>query len=476
MIADLKPYPVMKDSGVPWLGEVPEHWALRRTKTLLRERSQKGFPDEPLLAATQTKGVVRKEEYENRTVLALKDLHLLKLVRVGDFVISLRSFQGGIEYARAQGIISPAYTILYPVEPEMHGFLVRTFKSKPYIENLSLFLTGIRQGQNVDYQKLSRSELPLPPAAEQSAIARFLDHVDRRLRRYIRAKQKLIALLHEQRQAIIHRAVTRGLDPDVPLKPSGVEWLGDVPEHWAVTSVRRLVSLITSGSRGWAEFYNDEGDLFIQSGNLGRAMALDLQRVQRVRVPRGAEGQRTKVARGDVLLCITGALTGNVAFVSEDLPKAYVNQHIALLRPDAPAIVPRFLAYALHSPYAQAQFKSTEYGGTKQGLGLGEVRDTFVLVPSREEQRDIVARLDLQCGHIMDSTDQVRREISLLREYRTRLISDVVTGKLDVREAAAHLPEETGEPEPFDETDTLAEVITEETEAPDPDALEEAEA
>src|SRR5918994_1286199 len=104
MIADLRPYPKMKDSGLPWLGAVPEHWELRRMKTVLRERVQKGFPDEPLLAATQTKGVVRKEEYENRTVLALKDLHLLKLVRVGDFVISLRSFQGGIEYAREQGI------------------------------------------------------------------------------------------------------------------------------------------------------------------------------------------------------------------------------------------------------------------------------------------------------------------------------------------------------------------------------------
>ena len=116
MIADLNPYSAYKGSGVPWLREVPAHWTLRRTKTLLRERSEKGFPDEPLLAATQTKGVVRKEQYENRTVLALKDLHLLKLVRVGDFVISLRSFQGGIEYAREQGIISPAYTILYPVQ------------------------------------------------------------------------------------------------------------------------------------------------------------------------------------------------------------------------------------------------------------------------------------------------------------------------------------------------------------------------
>ena len=179
MIRGLKPYPAYKDSGLPWLGEMPEHWEVRRMKTLLCERSQKGFPNEPLLAATQTKGVVRKEEYENRTVLALKDLHLLKLVHIGDFVISLRSFQGGIEYAREQGIISPAYTILHPVDRKNHGFLRWLFKSRPYIENLTLFVTGIRQGQNIDHEKLSRSEIPLPPQSEQDSMVRFLDHADR---------------------------------------------------------------------------------------------------------------------------------------------------------------------------------------------------------------------------------------------------------------------------------------------------------
>ena len=153
----LRPYPAYRNSGVEWLGKVPEHWELRRTKTVLKQRTEKGFPNEPLLAATQTKGVVRKEQYENRTVLALKDLHLLKLVQVGDFVISLRSFQGGIEFARERGIISPAYTVLFPVQSEDHGYLAHLFKSAPYVENLSLFVTGIRQGQNIDYAKLARS-------------------------------------------------------------------------------------------------------------------------------------------------------------------------------------------------------------------------------------------------------------------------------------------------------------------------------
>ena len=244
----LKRYHAYKPSGVGWLGDVPTPWEVRRTKTILRERSQKGFPEEPLLAATQTKGVVRKELFENRTVLALKDLHLLKLVREGDFVISLRSFQGGIEYAREQGIISPAYTVLYPRNPAAHAYLAWLFKSSPYIENLALHVTGIREGQNIDYSALSRSYLPLPPLHEQRAIVCYLDHADRRIRRYVSAKRKLIALLEEEKQAVVNRAVTRGLDPNVRLKPPGVEWLGDVPEHWEVPRLLESRSLHSSNA------------------------------------------------------------------------------------------------------------------------------------------------------------------------------------------------------------------------------------
>ena len=125
--SNIKPYSLYKDSGLLWLGKIPEHWQLRKIKYLFRERSEKGYPDEPLLAATQTKGVVLKEQYENRTVLALKDLHLLKLVKKGDFVISLRSFQGGIELAHNQGIISPAYTILKPLPVINPGYYSKLF-------------------------------------------------------------------------------------------------------------------------------------------------------------------------------------------------------------------------------------------------------------------------------------------------------------------------------------------------------------
>ena len=158
-----------------WVNEIPAHWETHKMKYLFHERSEKGYPDEPLLVASQNMGVVPKKVYGSRTVEAQKDLHLLKLVRVGDFVISLRSFQGGLEYAYYQGIISPAYTVLTPHEPITAGYFRYLAKSKLFIGLLTLCVTGIREGQNIDYEKLRNHSLPVPPRTEQDQIVRYLD-------------------------------------------------------------------------------------------------------------------------------------------------------------------------------------------------------------------------------------------------------------------------------------------------------------
>ncbi len=433
----LKPYPEVKDSGVEWLGKVPVHWDLRRTKSLLVQRSEKGFPDEPLLAATQTKGVVRKEKYENRTVLALKDLQLLKIVRVGDFVISLRSFQGGIEFAREQGIISPAYTILYPSERDHQPYIAKVFKSRPYIENLSLFVTGIRQGQNIDYERLARSYLPLPPLSEQAAIVRFLDHADRRIRRYIRAKQKLIALLEEQKQAIIHQAVTGQIDvrtgePYPAYKSSGVEWLGDVPEHW---ERRRLKTLLRSVDR---------------RSLTGKETLLSLRRDHGVvvyaehfaRPPQG----RTLVG---FKLVSSGQLVVNRMQANNGL--VFCSRINGLVSPDYSVFEMRepiqmqFLSDLLRTSGYRAHFrrKSTGLGtGTAGFLRLYDEKllETKVFLPPEGEQILILKALAEGMAKTNRLVEREQRELQLIGEYRTRLIADIVTGKLDVREAAAKLP------------------------------------
>jgi type I restriction enzyme S subunit len=284
--------------------------------------------------------------------------------------------------------------------------------------------------------------LLVPPDQDQAAIVRFLRHANRLILRYILARQKLIKLLEEQKQVIIQQLVTRGLNQGVRLKALSQQLSIEVPEHWQVLQVRRLVSTVTSGSRGWATYYSDEGDVFLQSGNLGRSMSLNLAKVQHVQLPPNAEGVRTEVRRNDLLICITGALTGNVVIVDTDLTQTYVNQHVALVRPRQDAVEPRFLAYCLYSLIGQAQFKASEYGGTKQGLGLDEVKSALVPLPLRSEQTLIVKTLDEQLATLSLSIEKVFREMSLVREYRTSLIAEVVTGKVDVRKAAADLADE----------------------------------
>ena len=208
----LDPDVPLKPSGVEWLGDIPVHWELLRLKTVMNERSEKGYPNEPLLSSTQKSGVILQENYENRTVLAMKDLHLLKLVLVGDFVISLRSFQGGIEFARDRGIISPAYTIIYPSNPRYHGYFAWLFKSKGFIENLKLHVTGIREGQNIDYERLSRSLIPIPPVEEQTAIVAHLDKLTSDIDTAIAHTRHEIELLEEYRTRLIADVVTGKLD------------------------------------------------------------------------------------------------------------------------------------------------------------------------------------------------------------------------------------------------------------------------
>ncbi len=478
MIADLKPYPAMKDSGVEWLGQVPAHWENRKLRTVLRNVTARNQPDLPLLSVVREKGVIVRNvsnQEENHNFIP-DDLTNYKVVREGQFAMNkMKAWQGSYGVSRYNGIVSPAYFV-FDLNDVTGDFFNVAIRSNAYVPFFTKASDGVRIGQwDLSQGRMREITFSVPSLIEQTAIVRFLDHFDRRIRRFIRAKQKLIKLLEEQRQAIIHRAVTRGLDPSVRLKPSGVEWLGDVPEHWDLFQVRRLISFVTSGSRGWAEFYSDDGDIFLQSGNLGRSMRLNLSSIQHVQPPKGAEGERTRVKRDDLLVCITGALTGNVVHVANELPaSSFVNQHVALIRPNRAVVYPRYLAYALHSDLGRIQFKAGEYGGTKQGLGLDDVKSALVPFPTLMEQIAICRQLDNAMNRHVALVSTIEHKISLIREYRTRLIADVVTGKLDVREAALLLPDETEEPEPLDEAEALtdAEDITADDLDPAPEEAE----
>lgn len=449
MLERLKPYQEYKDIGSPWFGEIPSHWNTRRAKSLFRERIQKGFPEEALLTATQSKGVVRKEDYEFRTVTASKDFHLLKLVEVGDFVISLRSFQGGIELAHHRGIISPAYTVLEPRSDALRSYYKHFFKSGTFISSLILFVTGIREGQNIDYVRLGRAYLPMPPKEEQEVIGKFLDHANGRLDRAIRAKRKTIALLNEQKQAIIHRAVTRGLDTSVPLKPSGIPWLGDIPAHWDVLRARFLFRVVT------------RRDVLIDDPKLSVTQRKGVIPTDEMREnsTQARSFDRFQVCHQNDL--VLNKYKAHLGVFWCAMQRGLITPNYTVFRP-ARELNTKYFELLFHTRTYCDAFYMQVYGVT-EGMSPLYTQDFYrvpILFPPPSEQREIVEQVAILTIQEDLTISRLEREVKLLQEYRNRLISDVVTGKLDVREAAKNLPAEAMA-EPIDDIGAVDEELEE---------------
>lgn len=461
----MKPYPDYKPTGLAWLPEIPKHWTTRKIKYIFRERSEKGYPDEPLLAATQNHGVIPKNLYGARTVEAQKDLHLLKLVRVGDFVISLRSFQGGIEYAYYQGIISPAYTIMIPDSCLIDsGYFRYLAKSPNFIALLQTCVTGIREGQNIDYSTLRRHCLPLPPADEQAQIVRYLDAMTAKINKLIRAKKRQIALLQEQKQAIINQAVTRGLDPDVELKDSGIDWLGPIPKQWKLPHLAFFTTKIGSGKtpKGGAEIYQDSGVMFIRSQNV-YFNTLQTEDISYISPEMDATMSNTRVYYEDVLLNITGGSIGRCCVYREHMP-ANVNQHVCIIRCKKSLIIPDYLANVLFSHVGQNSIMFCQNEGNRESLTFPQIGAFCVPLPDLGEQNDILKYLAKKTKSIDVAIDKINQEIQIFSELKNSYISFVVTGQVDVRNIAV---------EEVDPADLIAETDDDPTGEESPEESEE---
>jgi len=473
MIRDLKPYPVYVESGLPWLGSIPEGWKVHRNGRLFAQRIETGRAELPILEVSLRTGVRVRSFGEGERKQTMADPQKYKRAAKGDLAYNMmRMWQGALGVSPVDGLVSPAYIVAHPFDDVEARFYAYLFRTDSYLSEVDKYSRGIVKDRNRLYwEDFKRIPSPCPPKEEQAAIVRFLDHADRRIRRAIQAKRKLIALLNEQKQVITHQLVTRGLNPNVRLKPSGVEWLGDIPAHWGVDRLKHQVTSVTSGSRGWSNFTGPIGPLFIRIGNLSRgALDLDLDDTVRLQLPNAAlsEGERTRVLPGDLLLSIT-AYIGSVAVVPEGLGEAFVSQHVACCRPRHDQVNVKWLGYVLLSPVGQKHGQLCMYGGTKQGLSLDDVKNHIILLPPRAEQDEIVTRIECSIESIEAARLAQLEEIRLLQELRGRLIADAVTGKQDVREAAAQLPAMADAEEAVDE---LEEDLDDVSEVPDAEEME----
>lgn len=435
----LAPYPAYKESAIPWLGQIPAHWEVKPNRSLFEEIRDQNHPEEPLLSVTISQGIVRQSDLLSDT--SKKDSSNLdkskyKLIRPGEIAYNkMRAWQGAVGVSKYRGIISPAYIVQRPrsgVVSEYMHYLLRTPGFAKEAERWSYGITSDQWSLRPEHFKMIYC--CLPPPEEQAAIARYLDYMDRRIRRYILAKQKLIKLLTEQKQAIIHQAVTRGLDPDVPLKESGVEWLGPIPAHWEVTRVKvefeclnyRRIPL-SSTERG----------------------AMTLRKYEYY----GASGVIDKVDDylfEDELLLIA---EDGANLVLRNLPlaiiareKFWVNNHAHILKPRRGNL--EYLAALMET----LDYKPWISGAAQPKLTQDRLMSIAIAVPPRPEQDQIIGNIGEETSFIDTTLARTRREIDLIREYRTRLIADVVTGKVDVRAAAASLPVEIADEASIEES------------------------
>ena len=457
----LRRYPAYKDSGVPWLGEIPAHWEVKRGKHLFRcvdVRSKTG--EEELLTVSSEHGVVPRKS-ANVTMFKAESYVGYKLCWPDDLVInSLWAWARGLGVSRYHGITSSAYGV-YRLREETEGdpwFIHQLVRSVPFHWELQVRSKGIWTSRlQLTDESFLGAPFPVPPPDEQRAIAHFLEAIDRLTRRYISAQRRLIALLTEQKQALIQQAVTRGLNPDAPLKDSGIEWLGEIPAHWETVHLKHVATVQTGLTLG-----KDYGSLSLEERSYLRVANvqdgfLDLSCITTIRVPQ-SEIVRCELQTGDILMTEGGDRDklGRGYIWHGEISGCLHQNHIFAVRVNADRLLPEYLILLMTSPYGRRYFELT----AKQTTNLASTNTTKLkafplLLPSVEEQKRIAEYVAQQSSEMVSAITRTQRQIDLVREYRTRLIADVVTGKLDVRGVA--LPEVPGEEADFDAGEDLSE-------------------
>ena len=432
MTASLVPYQEMKASGVAWLGDVPAHWDIRRLRALAHiSTGAKDTIDRrddgkyPFFVRSQNVEKIDTWSFDGEAVLTAGDGHVGKIFHYvnGRFDYHQRVYKLS-DFRQILG----AYFFHYFRSTFQHEVFQGTAKST--VESLRLPM-------------LQSFPVVLPTLPEQTAIARFLDHIDSRIQRYIRAKEKLIALLEEYKQALIHQAVTGQIDVRTgraysEYKESGVEWIGRVPTYWEVAALRHRYAQSLGKMLDSKRITGHHLICYLRNIDI-QWDDINVSSLPQMDIPPD-EVARFTVLSGDILVC-EGGEVGRAAIWNGELDVCAYQKALHRLRPCAKnQDVPRFFLYALKAAVALNAF-SDGHETTIAHLTGEKLRSHRFVFPSFPEQLGIARFLDGETEKISSATIAANRSIALLSQYRTRLIADVVTGKLDVREVAAGLPD-----------------------------------
>ncbi len=452
MIADLKPYPSYKESGLEWVGNIPDHWNLLPNRIIMRYRKKlvgERHNDYTLLSLTK-RGVIVRDLSEGKGKFSA-DMGTSQEVCEGDLVFCLFDVPETprtVGQSAFNGMITGAYTVFQCDDPLLAQYIELFYKAMDDQKLLRPLYSGLRN--TIPKDRFLGTKTPVPSLPEQKAIVRYLDYMDLRIRKYIATKEKLIKLLEEQKRAVVHQAVTRGLDPDIPLKPSGVEWLGDVPDHWEIRQLGRF-GKFSKGNGGTKDDEVKEGVSCIRYGDLYMHHEYYIKE-SHLFVKQDRVLAYTPIQFGDLLFAGSGETI-------EEIGKSAVNLianevccggDIILFRSTI-EIDAQYLGYAADSPQSIYQKSCMGRGITVMHIYGNQLKYMWIALPPVNEQKKITLYLGKKLKAIKSAINQAGSQIEFIQEFHIRLIADVVTGKLDVREAAAKLPKELLMEDKFDE-------------------------
>ncbi len=418
----------MKDSGIEWIGEIPEGWRTINPKALFTQRKDKAQKGERQLTSSQQYGILYQDDYMELTgskvVTVEKDFDILKHVEAGDFVISMRSFQGGLEYSTKSGAISSAYVMLVPnlelVYPRFYRWLL---KSSVYIDALQRTTNMVRDGQAMRYSNFAQVRLFTLPLDEQKSRADFLDLECSSIDKILFKTRSSIEEYKKLKQAVITQAVTKGVRGEREMKDSGVEWIGEIPKEWDILDLVAHTSMLTpmrdrpenlDGPIPWIRIEDFDGK-YISSSKASLGVSKETVR-----------SMNLKIYPVGTILCTSSCIMGKCAIVSRELVS---NQRFIGIIPDQNTCE-NFLYYLMLSNSERMNYLAT--GALQANLSRSSFEHLKVQFPSYQEQKEISDYLDTKCAEIDKLIAKKEQLVKELESYKKSLIYEVVTGKREV--------------------------------------------
>ncbi|MCE2681281.1 MAG: hypothetical protein LW629_12800 [Burkholderiales bacterium] len=429
-------YGDLVDTAEAWLGKIPVTWKSFYAKRIFQQMRIPSKSGDIQLTASQKYGVIPQTLFmkleDQKVALAIKGTEGFKRVQKNDFIISLRSFQGGIEVCHYDGCVSPAYVAFRMGMRGTVSYFAYLFKSQPFIARLQSLTDGMRDGKMVSFEEFGGILLPFPDYLEQRQVVAYLNRETSKIDRLIAKQERLIELLQEKRQAVISRAVTKGIDPNVKMKDSGVEWLGEVPEHWVVTKLKRVVAdKLAYGANESPQDFTADSFRYIRITDISADGQLNDD--DKKFLPRNI-GIEYQLSVNDVLLARSGGTVGkSFIFSGAEEHCCYAGYLIKCTLDEAKCLPPFFKLFTETSNYWE-YISGSQIKSTIENVSAEKYGNMWLPLPPIEEQKKIQHSVDKKISRIRNLIITSEKALMLLKEHRQALISAAVTGKIDVRE------------------------------------------